>query len=499
MSRGKLTLESERLPMANHTMETAIQPSRRHYVGILVLSLATLLLELSLTRVISVANWYHFGFLVVSTSMLGFGAAGVVLTLWAGLRDRVPLDRALAVLSLIFGLITILSFWLMQHIPFNPFKVLADRSQLFFIPLYYLVLAAPFFCSGLAIALLFTRCSAQVNRLYAADLLGAGLGCAALAVVMPTFGGSGAVVIAAVLGLLAAVVFGLSESRRVSACAGVLAVLMFALAFFADRALPISVGSDKHAHPLVPQGERPIYTAWNSFSRVDVYKLAAMPSQGRPNPGHSLIIDAGAAGTAMADLSGGVRNYLAHSPEYRPSGLAYVGKKHPKVLIIGSGAGREVLEALCFGASSITAVEINPIINDIVTRQMREQWGGLFEQPEVHLVTEDGRSYIRRSEEKYDAIISTATMSAECDHFGRIDTHGDLRFDLGSFRRLFRPLDPRWSFADHAPDTAASQIIRDRARAIRIAGPGKSSGPLARLLRAPDRRSGPVSLCRAFS
>ena len=125
---------------------------------------------------------------------------------------------------------------------------------------------------------LFTRCSAQVNRLYAADLLGAGLGCAAIAVVMPTFGGSGSVVIAAMLGLLAAVVFGMSQSRRVAAAAGTLAILMFALAFVADRVLPISVTPDKH-HPLLPQGEKPIYTAWNTVSRVDVYNSPANPSE----------------------------------------------------------------------------------------------------------------------------------------------------------------------------------------------------------------------------
>ncbi len=37
----------------------------RHYTGIFLLSFATLLLELALTRVLSVANWYHFGFLVI--------------------------------------------------------------------------------------------------------------------------------------------------------------------------------------------------------------------------------------------------------------------------------------------------------------------------------------------------------------------------------------------------------------------------------------------------
>ena len=112
----------------------------------------------------------------------------------------------------------------------------------------------------------------------------------------------------------------------------------------------------------------------------------------------------------MGDLSAGVEHWLARA-DHRPSGLAYIGKERPKVLILGSGAGREVLEALYFGASSITAVEMNPIITDIVAHRMRESLGGLFQQPGVRLVTEEARSFVRRSEETYDAIISVQTNS----------------------------------------------------------------------------------------
>jgi hypothetical protein len=122
---------------------------KRHYVGIFLFSLATLLLELSLTRVLSVALWYHFGFLIISTALLGFGASGVALALWRRLREAVDLDQALPVLAMLFGLSTIICFWLMQRIPFDPFRVLSDRRQLVFMPLYYLVIATPFFCSGL--------------------------------------------------------------------------------------------------------------------------------------------------------------------------------------------------------------------------------------------------------------------------------------------------------------------------------------------------------------
>lgn len=44
------------------------QIKAKHFVGIFLFSLATLLLELSLTRVLSVALWYHFGFLIISTA-----------------------------------------------------------------------------------------------------------------------------------------------------------------------------------------------------------------------------------------------------------------------------------------------------------------------------------------------------------------------------------------------------------------------------------------------
>jgi spermidine synthase len=382
-----------------------------HYTGIFLLSLATLLLELALTRVLSVANWYHFGFLVVSTALLGFGASGVTLSLWTKLRDEMPLDHTLASLAVLFGFVSLASFWLMQRIPFQPFRLLLDRWQFAYTLLYYLVLAAPFFCSGLAISLLLSRGGLEVNRLYAADLLGAGLGCAAVCAVMPLFGGSGSIAVAAMLGVLAALAFSSFRLSKLTLFGGVAVAGMLALAFVAEQALPISVIPEKRQHPLLPVGRSPIYTKWNSFSRIEVYEAPALDER-RPNPGFfSIIIDAGSAGTGMDDLSMGVRAYLDHAQQYHPAGVEYVGKEHPKVLIIGSGAGREVLEALYFGASSITAVEINPIITDIVANRMRKHWGGLFEQPEVRLVTEDGRSFVRRSKEKYDAIISVNTYS----------------------------------------------------------------------------------------
>lgn len=378
----------------------------RHYFGLFLISLATLLLELSLTRVLSVSLWYHFGFLVISTALLGFGASGVTLALWTGLRERHSLDLSLGVLALLFSLSVVLSFWLMQKIPFDPFAVAVEHSQLLFMPLYFLVTAIPFFWSGLAISLLLTRGSSEINRLYAYDLVGAGIGCALVTLTIPRFGGSGAVLFSAFVGALAAICFSGWTRRMLTSAGAVVALLLFAASFRGDRLIPIHVSANKQ-----PGGaaRTPIYSAWNTLSLVDVYEShpPKAPAVRR------MVIDAGTAATGMQDLRPDVQTVIEQRPDdvVDDSQIVYVGKQSPRILIIGSGGGAQVLTGLKEHASSITAVEINPTINDIVARRMNDFWGSLFHQPTVNLVTDEGRSFVRRSQEKYDAIISVHTIS----------------------------------------------------------------------------------------
>ena len=57
------------------------------YTGVALTTLATLVMELSLTRVFSVVFYYHFAFLAISIAMFGLGAGGVfsyVVSGWRG-------------------------------------------------------------------------------------------------------------------------------------------------------------------------------------------------------------------------------------------------------------------------------------------------------------------------------------------------------------------------------------------------------------------------------
>ena len=63
------------------------------------------------------------------------------------------------------------------------------------------------------------------------------------------------------------------------------------------------------------------------------------------------------------------------------------------------------MSALVFGARRVDGVEINPIIaNDVMRDRFRDFSGGIYTHPRVRIFVDDGRSFVRRTPERYDVI-----------------------------------------------------------------------------------------------
>lgn len=378
----------------------AAPPRLRAYQwGLGIVSAATMLLQISWTRALSVALWYHFAFLVISTAMLGFGVSGVLLTLGRRRWAALPLDHTLSVLAAAQAAAALLGFLVANHIPFAPFALLSDPHQLLYGPLYVLALAAPFVCSGLIAALLLGRHPAQAGGIYLFDLVGAGLGALLLVAVMPA-GVSTAIAASAALACVAALIF---ATRRTRAPAAVLLVLALGLTWVAEQALPLRISPTKRlgARPIAEAlaGPQRLYTGWNTFSRVDVIALR-----------HSrmIAIDAGTAFTRLPRVNGPLATL---GPVEDAHALALRPRQTRSALIIGSGGGVEVLAALRNGVQRVVAVEVNPLINDLVSGPMARYLGHAFADPRVELYTDEARSFIARHAERYDAIIAAHTIS----------------------------------------------------------------------------------------
>jgi hypothetical protein len=76
-----------------------------------------------------------------------------------------------------------------------------------------------------------------------------------------------------------------------------------------------------------------------------------------------------------------------------------------EVLVIGPGGGRDVLTALSFGSAQVTGVEINPITVALMRTRFRTFTHDLYNgYPGVKIVTDDGRSFLRHGDHRYDLI-----------------------------------------------------------------------------------------------
>jgi hypothetical protein len=156
--------------------ESDLPPPRSSYAGILLASLGILMLEVMLTRIFSFTVWYHLAYLTISTALLGFAAAGTMISLVprlaeAGGARAASLGAAGAGVALLVGLAIV------APRPISPDRLLSEPAA-FFVELlgYYAVVAIPFFLGGSAGAAPLGGHPRHANRLYAADLLGAAMG-----------------------------------------------------------------------------------------------------------------------------------------------------------------------------------------------------------------------------------------------------------------------------------------------------------------------------------
>jgi hypothetical protein len=370
---------------------TFVKPSSTHwpqvYLCVFLTTLATLLLELSLTRIFSVVFYYHLAFLAISIALFGLGIGGVFSYVVAGWRA--PLYQRLGRLSAANVFCVLLSLLM----------ILAQSGNLtnWNLALIYFTTALPFFLSGTIVSLAISETIERVNKVYFFDLLGASAGCLLLIPMLQVFGGPSTVVASAIFFAVAAAVwFSMAGSVRGRVATVSLALVLVA---FLTYNLRHHIIEPRYSKNQVLVNE--LFVKWNSFSRIAVVHS---PQDNRNN----IVID-GDAATSIFDYD------LDHLTPDQQRDVSIAGESLPyairpgaKALIIGPGGGWDVARALASGSHDITAVEINPIIAQTVMQERFPDLSrNLYLRPDVHLHVEDGRSFVRRSSDKYQVIQAT--------------------------------------------------------------------------------------------
>ncbi|PYR43456.1 MAG: hypothetical protein DMF93_03165 [Acidobacteria bacterium] len=391
-------------------------PIGRRLAGVALVSAALLMTELALTRIFSVVMYYHFAFLAISIALFGVSASGVFAYLARRRLDRFDTDTMLAAESIVYAVATIVAlFWLVRlrvGLNYSPHNLALMLT-------IYALAALPFFAGGLVVTLAISRFSSHVNAIYAADLIGAAGGCLILIPLLDRLGAPGVVLAAAVLSVAAGLLFAGDRARVRIAVAGAFVLALPIAGQLSGRAGFDIVDTKGH------RGDTVLFSKWNAFSRIGVYARAhgdwsLSPAYKGPLPETRFMDIDSAASTPILGLAPDLSN--AQYLRYELTALAYqlVGTRAPSsapqspgpqvpsgftALVIGPGGGRDLASALVFGAARVDGVEINPIIADDVMRdRFRGFSGGIYANPRVRIAVDDGRSFVRRTPNRYDVI-----------------------------------------------------------------------------------------------
>lgn len=376
------------------------------YAGLFLLALATLMLEILLTRMVSVIAWYHLAFFVISLAMLGLTAGAVVVFVRPHLfvDKLVPRRTCQAVLG--FAMTTPICVALALAMPLTP---VIDLMSFVGLLACGGVLSLPFAFAGVALTLMLTRAGLPVSVAYGVDLLGAGLGCALVIPALALLDAPSAALLAAAIGALSAVCFARAGGQAVgSSLALTLALGALALANASAALPPLRPAWVKGARE---EPESHLFTRWNSHSRVTVEPLEGPPllwAAGANTPGEVLApieqrlieID-GAAGTVMARMGGGPPAH--HYLDWDLTALVHVLRPRGAAAVIGVGGGHDVLAAARAEHDAVVGIELNRSIIELHEREMAD-FSGIVALPGVTLVHDEARSYLARDRRRYDVI-----------------------------------------------------------------------------------------------
>ncbi len=381
--------------------------------GLFFISLSTLTFELLVSRVMSVVAWYHFAFMAICLALFGMTVGAVIVHAYKEYLIE-KYQRVLYFSSLIFSITLIVNIVI---ICFRPafINLSTGNWELVYHPLniflIFVSIAIPLIGSGVCISLIFSRHVEFANKIYFVNLIGSSLGCLFFIPVINFFGVVNSYFILALLGLLAAYLF-IQEDDR-SRRKFLLAVSIAFVLFLSGNAKGVLLELHWAKGKL---DNTSFYKKWNSFSYIRLMSWGKNFSPSgwgfapkkkaeiRRAQVDQIYLDIDAiAGTVMTNFADrDVRkiDFL----KYDITALPYYFVNNGDVLVIGIGAGRDILTGLLFNQKSITGVEINETILDIHKRILPRFSGNLSQHPKVTFINNEARSYINSSARKFDLI-----------------------------------------------------------------------------------------------
>ncbi|MBS0461869.1 MAG: hypothetical protein JSS41_05290 [Proteobacteria bacterium] len=418
--------------VTNTTPTAAPRSALFFYLAVGLVAGAVIALQISIMRIFSVGSWAHFGSMVVSLAMMGFGLASVVMCAANSWFERHW--RGVAAVSLLaFGPLIVAANLLAQQIPFNAIFLVSDPTQKWRLFGNFALYLMPFVSGAFFLGAVFLRMKKSFGRAYFADLVGAGSGGLLLLGCLYLFRPENLLVVPLALWFAAGVAwliaqqsgvadagFSGAQARPIRAWSAL--VLLGALCAGGHFWLPQALGIPRLAVSdykgvsyarKFPDSKR-VYENASPFGYLEIYSssylhfapglsdnaafnLPEMPA----NAYLGMYIDGDGPFGVMRDLGDQETAYFRYLPMFYP----YVIKADPETFVVQFGGGISTRLALR-NSKHVTVAEANPeILNAFRHDQgLRRFTGDILGNPKLDVIDYDGRLYLANTDKRYDVI-----------------------------------------------------------------------------------------------
>ena len=439
------------------TVDLDHRPPLSFYLSVGLVAGSIIALQIGIMRVFSVGSWAHFGSLVVSLAMFGFGLTSAVMCVGKGWFERHWVGSVKGAL-LAFGPLMVVCNLAAQQVPFNAIFLISDPVQKWRLFANFVLYFLPFLAGALYLGVIFLKAKKTFSRVYFADLVGSGLCGLTVLLAMYAWRPDDLIMAPLLLWLAGGILWFVAlGDRRGTAAIVVVAILSAAAHHFAPQVLGIpklAVSDYKgvsYARKF-PDAKR-VYERASPFGYIEVYassylhfapgqsdnaafNLKKMPS----NAYLGLYIDSEGPAGIIKDLPAEETAYFKYLPMYYP----YLLKKDPKTFVVQFGGGISTAVALKSGSSQVTVAEGNPALLTAFREDkfLRDFTGDVLNNPKVNVIDYDGRLYVAHTKNRYDVIDLSLADSAGLSSpggFSIVEKYSYSREAMSAYMRALTP------------------------------------------------------------
>jgi len=405
---------------------------RRLYLIFTIFSLtfSTVLIEILYTRVFSVIYVSSFAFLMISLALFGYGLSGVYLSL-SNIAKKENSIKYLEFFLIAYVVALPITYKIALLINIDFLHLFNPITNFFYFFINIIILTIPFFLAGISLVLIFTLYSSEIGKLYFFDLIGAALGGIALIPLIPRTGPSKIIILLFLLLSLSWFLISKLKLIKKVIVIAILVILFIGMFLKSDSYFQIVPKMVKRAYLLHFYRKTIEHSEWSPINKIDVAPFLNQRKK-------VIWIDAGTMQSWFVKFNGNLRRLKPIN--WSHESIPYQLTRNRSALIIGSAGGYEVLCALSHRVRKIIAVEMDPAICKLAKGKYAKYIGNIFSKKGVYLLNDEGRSVIKRINQKFDVIQMVNSHNADLLLSGGLSIAETYIYTVESFKDYWNHL-----------------------------------------------------------